>query len=232
MSLSEGDLPPLRPFSLTFVEYERGSLLGFACALLSLTPPLAVAAHCALLASRRDLHTAALLAGVLANVAANGALKAAVRDPRPTSPGLRAPEAGDESGWPSAHAQFCFFLAAYAAAWALSGRWRVRHAAWRALLAAAGLALAAAVAASRVLLGYHTASQVVAGAAIGAALGLGFFGAVELALRPRFAAVAAWPACVWLRVRDCSEVDVMQVEYEAVVAAAAEAAAARRAKGR
>ena len=220
--------PPLRPFSLTHVEYEEGSRLGLACALLSLAPPFAVAVHAALLASRRDQHSAALLAGALLNVAANGALKRAAREPRPPAPLLRHPDGADEFGWPSAHAQFAFFYAAYAALWALSGRWRVRFFAWRALVAAGGVAAAAAVAASRVALGYHTAPQVLAGCGFGAALGAVFFAFVELALRPHFAALAAWAPCRALRVRDCSEVDTLLVEYEAVAEAAERAARGKR----
>jgi len=219
---------PLKPFSLTLVEYEEGSRLGLLCALLSLAPPFAIAAHAALLASRRDLHSAALLAGALLNVAANSALKAAVREPRPPAPLLRHPDGPDEFGWPSAHAQFAFFYAAYAALWALSGRWRVRLFVWRALVAAGGLAAAAAVAASRVALGYHSRAQVLAGCGCGALLGAAFFALVELALRPRFAALAACAPCRALRVRDCSEVDTLLVEYEAVVEAAARAARGKR----
>ena len=213
----------LRPFSLTHVEYEAGSRLGLLCAVLSLAPPFVICAHATLLASRRDLGAAALLAGALLNVAANGALKAAAREPRPPHPALRQPDGGDAFGWPSAHAQFAFFYAAYAALWALSGRWRVRLRVWRALVAAGALVAAAGVAASRVALGYHTQQQVAAGAGIGAALGAVFFAFVELALRPRFAALAAWAPLRALRVRDCSEIDTLLVEYEAVEAAAAAA---------
>jgi dolichyldiphosphatase len=225
-------MAPLRPFSLTHVEYEEGSRLGLACALLSLAPPFCIAVHAALLASRRDLHSAALLGGALLNVAANSALKAAAREPRPPAAQLRQPDGGDEFGWPSAHAQFAFFYAGYAALWALSGRWRVRLPVWRALVAAGGLAAAAAVAASRVALGYHTRAQVEAGAAIGAALGALFFAVVELALRPHFAALAAWAPLRVLRVRDCSEVDTLLVEYEAVQAASTAATAAAAARGK
>ena len=75
----------LVPFTYTHVEYEAGDALGRAAALASLAPIFFVVALATSLAQRRDLGTAALLAGQLANEVLNTALKRALRAPRPTS---------------------------------------------------------------------------------------------------------------------------------------------------
>jgi dolichyldiphosphatase len=211
---------PLTPFDLTYVLYTERDALGKLCALLSLAPPFLLVSLATLLASRRDLGTLALLTGALLSAGAASALKKLFRQPRPTGFGLdHLP--GYEHGMPSSHAVFCFFLAAYAAAWALGGRWKEPSAALRWGAAGGALAGAAAVAGARVYLHYHSPAQVGAGAGVGAAGGLLWHAATEALLRPHFAGVAASAAGRWLRLRDCSEVDVQRVEYEAVVRAAA-----------
>lgn len=201
---------PLKSLSLTHYEYETGDAIGHLAALLSCAPIFLVVAYATLLASRRDLATASLFLGQLLNEALNAALKARFRQPRPAA----APTGDGSSGMPSAHAQFSFFLASYAALWALRA-WRVGLR-WRLLAAAAGAAGAALVAASRVYLHYHTLEQVLAGGAVGAGAGAAWFAVVQGALRPRFAAIAAHPLARWLWVRDCSEVNVLECEYLAV----------------
>jgi len=220
-------MPPLVPFDETLVYYDAGSPLALVAALLSLAPQAAVVAQVTLLASRRDLCQAALLLGNVASVLLNKAAKNALREPRP--PSAIPHSASNEFGMPSNHAQQAFFLASFVAAWALSGRWRVRWLAWRVLAAAGALALAAAVAGARVLLAYHSLDQVLAGGALGLVLGLAHFALVEAVLRPLvFAPIASSAWGRWLRLRDCSDVDVLLVEYEAVAAAAAVASRKRR----
>ena len=212
---------PLVPFDLTYVLYTHHDALGKLCALLSLAPPFALVSLATLLASRRDLGTLALLAGSLLAAAAASALKKLLRQPRPAGHGLDHLE-GYEHGMPSSHAVFCFFLAAHVCAWALGGRWKEPSALWRWALAGGALAGAAAVAGARVYLHYHSPPQVGVGAGVGAAGGLLWHAVTEALLRPRFAGVAGSAAGRWLRLRDCSEVDVQRVEYEATVRAAEE----------
>ena len=71
--------------------------------------------------------------------------------------------------------------------------------------------------ASRVYLGYHTPRQVLAGYVVGLGLGCAWHAVTESLLRPRFAAIAEWPVCRALLIRDCSDVDVVQAEYAAVM---------------
>lgn len=210
---------PLTPLDLTYVQYTQGDKVGKLCALLSCAPPFILVSLATLLLSRRDLATAALATGLLLAAALSSALKPLLRQPRPQGFGLDH-VSGYEHGMPSSHALFCAFAAAHVACWALSGRWREPSLLWRAALAGAALALAAAVAAARVYLHYHTLEQVAVGGALGAALGAAWFAATEVLLRPHYAALAGLPLARWLRVRDCSSVDVLRVEYEATTAAA------------
>jgi dolichyldiphosphatase len=227
--MEEGDgLHPLVPFQITLVYYRPGDTLAFASALLSLAPVVLCLVLGTLVLSRREPLAALLLVGLVGVAGACSALKGLLRDPRPKTPGLWH-GAGDLYGMPSNHAAFAAFAAGFVGAWAASGRWRARGGGGalrrRAAAGAAGAA-AAAVAASRVYLGYHSAAQVLVGAALGAGGGYAWYLFVEARLRPLFAPLAASALGRALGVRDCSDVeDVLAVEYEAVVAAAAAAAA-------
>ena len=216
----------LRAFGYTHVLYAEGDVLGQALALVALTPVFVMVAYAVLLVSRRDLATAALAAGQLANEVVNYALKRAIREPRPTHVHQHL---GTQPKWgmPSDHAQFVGFAAGYLTLWALR-RWRIAPP-WRAGAASALHAGAAAVAVSRVYLGYHTQRQVLAGYTVGLITGCVWFAVVELALRPLFPALAASPLAKWLLVRDCGDVEnVLAVEYEATSRAAAVGAQAAK----
>lgn len=214
--------PALRDFSLTHVEYTAGDPFGFPLALVTLTPVFAMVAYATLLVSRRDLGTAAMVAGQLGNEVLNYALKHALQHPRPDTASGSSPA----YGMPSNHAQFMGFLAGYAAAWA-GVCWRVRPA-WRGAVVACAHACGLAVCFSRWYLGYHTPAQVGVGYAVGCGVGVAWFGVVQAVLRPWvFPGVAATAAARWLLVRDCTHAgDVLALEYEATVGAADEAAAA------
>jgi membrane-associated phospholipid phosphatase len=208
--------PPLTPFVYTSLEFDNSPLQLAACAASTL-PLLLLASLFALLASRRDLHTAALLCGLVLNQLLNHGLKVLIAAPRPQPTVHPAFDAVSPHGWPSDHAQFMGFLLAFACLWA-PRRWRAPprlRAACVGLLAAA----AAAVAASRVALRYHSAGQAAAGLAVGGAAGGAWHGAVEALLRPRFAALAASQWGRWAMVVDCSNVNVMAEEYAALSAA-------------
>jgi membrane-associated phospholipid phosphatase len=204
---------PLQPFVYSFIEYEAGDTLGFVFALSALYPLFVLSALLTLLASRRDLHTASLLAGQVLNEALNHALKRAARAARPAPSAHPAFDAQSPYGWPSDHAQFTAFFAVYALLWA-PRHWGVGPV-WRAL--ACGLCALAAlvVGAGRVYLGYHTALQVASGWGVGAAAAVAWFACVERALRPRFAAVAGWQLARWAWVRDLTATrNVLKAEYE------------------
>ncbi len=205
---------PLRPFVYTFLEYEEGDRLGFLFCLSSLLPVFVLSALLTLLLSRRDLATAALLAGQLLNEVLNHALKALLAVPRPQPSRHAAFDAQSPLAMPSDHAQFAFFAAVSLLLWA-PRHWHT-GAVWRALACGAALLAALAVAAGRVYLGYHSLAQVAAGAGVGAAFAAAWFAVVERALRPRFARVAAWQIARWAWVRDLTHVrNALKLEYEA-----------------
>ena len=64
------DSPDEEPFVYSFIEYPAGSPVGFFMAVVSLFPIFALSAYAVCLLSRRDLHTATLLVGQVANEAA------------------------------------------------------------------------------------------------------------------------------------------------------------------
>jgi dolichyldiphosphatase len=209
------DLHDFKPFTSTFVVYRGGDRLGFLLAGASLAPVFVIVAYATLLASRRDLATAAALAGQLLNEVANAVLKRVLAQERPAH-ALSA--YSPRYGMPSNHAQFMGYLAAYMCLWSLL-RWGVA-ARWRWASAACWVAAAVLVAWSRVYLSYHTPSQVAAGLAIGAAAGLTWRWVVDAFLRPAFPAVQQWWVCRALLVRDCSACpNVLQAEYDATRAA-------------
>ena len=202
----------LKSFSLTHVEYTAGDRIGFLLALVSLTPVFVMCAYTVLIVSRRDLATMSLALGHLLNEAVNYALKHVIRQPRPAHADTRA-DSQPKWGMPSDHAQFVGFAAGYITLWALR-RWRIARS-WRVILSVAVHAGAALVMLSRVYLGYHTLEQVVIGYAVGLCLGAVWHVTVEGLMRPRFAAIARWGVARWLLIRDCSNVNVLSVEYDA-----------------
>lgn len=201
----------LEPFSLTYVVYPVASGAGKLLALVSLTPIFAVVSYVTLLVSRRDCATAWLVLGTLLNEGLNYALKHAVRQPRPNGLHTHSPK----YGWPSNHAQFVAFAAVYLGLWATGGRWAAPPLLRRVVVLGLG-GLASLVCASRVVLLYHSWAQVGAGVGVGALAGWAWYAVGERVARPRYAHIAASPLGRALMLRDCTHVDVMTAEYEAV----------------
>ena len=217
-------------FAPSFCKFLPGDKLGGLSCLLALSPFFVLVSLGTLLLSRREPATLLFAIGLCASTVFNDALKLVFKDPRPCSNELYCSlSEGDVYGMPSGHSQFMFFGAAYTAAWALSGRWRAPLLQRVAATACAALA-AACVALSRLYLHVHTTRQVAVGSALGVALGLLWFALVE-GVRPAFAWLAESALGRALRLRDCSDVDVLTLEYEAVAAAAAAARRAASSRG-
>jgi undecaprenyl-diphosphatase len=123
---------------------------------------------------RRTLRdvSRALAAAVVVQSVLVVTLKAAAGRVRPwIAMGLPEPVGAPHDGsFPSGHAAGAFCVAAFLAvmwpSWLPGPRWRARA------VSVAGLAVAALIALSRVYLGAHFPSDVVAGAALGGAIGL------------------------------------------------------------
>lgn len=170
----------LRPLALSHVEYTDGDVLGMLLAAASLLPIALVVATATLAAFRRELRLISLLSGLLLCEASAQLIKRTLMQPRPPS------ALSDRSpGMPSSHAQLMAFLAAYLTAFLYRDctmQWRLtKHICVAALTAACGT-----VCAARVYLQYHSPDQVVAGLAIGAALGLAWLALTDHLLVPRF----------------------------------------------
>ena len=200
-----------KPFSLTFVTYQPGDHIGQACAILALAPIFIIVSYATLLISRREAHLVFILAGQLLNLVLNAVLKAIINQPRPAGSDHPGP------GMPSDHSQFMAYWACYGVLFLLVHVKRVGRSGWRPALAAGMLALAAAVAASRVYLGYHTLEQVLAGLVVGSAVAVVWFVLYASIVRPRIGGWVSHPVCRYFMVRDCSHLeDIVAFEYEAV----------------
>ena len=202
---------PRKPFSLTYVTYEEGDTVGLLCALLALAPVFIVVAYVTLLARNREAHVLYALAGQLLNWRLNDVLKRYFAAPRPADCELGT------YGFPSDHAQFLGFWACYVCAFLARAVPRAGRKGWREILGLGAAALAAAVAAARVYLGYHTLDQVAAGLGVGACTGGAWYALYEGALRRRLGPFARGNAlCRYLLVRDgAHEADGLRVEYDA-----------------
>ena len=178
----------MKPFSLTYVRYPGGDPLGVAMALASLAPFCVIVATFGAFFARRELWDVGTLLGILANEILAQTLKRVFQQPRPVSCALV--DFCETRGMPSSHAQLAWFAAAVAIL--AYRRRRDAHPAsarvldaFGALLVAAHVPMALAVTASRVYLGYHSAEQVAAGAAVGAAAGAAWHFAALVPRRAR-----------------------------------------------
>ncbi|KAI9340049.1 phosphatidic acid phosphatase type 2/haloperoxidase [Zopfochytrium polystomum] len=210
----------LKPFSFTFVQYDPADLLGKPLAIASLLPQILIVVYLTLALSRRDILVASTALGQLLNEVLNLIVKNTIRQPRPTS------FLGKGYGMPSSHAQFMAFWAVNIALhfWI---RVRPQPRLYKVLITLVVATAAVVVGYSRVHLYYHTASQVVTGIHLGTLCGTLWFLVTERVLLPAVTAsrvVERSALLRWLRVRDTSRVgDLVRVEYEAVVRAAADA---------
>ena len=163
----------MKPFSLTYVRYPGGDPLGVAMALASLAPFCVIVATFGAFFARRELWDVGTLLGILANEILAQTLKRVFQQPRPVSCALV--DFCETRGMPSSHAQLAWFAAAVAI---LAYRRRLdAHPASARVLDAFGALLALRTSRWRSrsprarVLGYHSAEQVAAGAAVGAAAG-------------------------------------------------------------
>jgi dolichyldiphosphatase len=98
----------LKPFTITFVLYQRGDLIGKLLALITLVPIFISVSYAALLVFNRDTRLLLLLFGQIINEIINYSLKRIIKEPRPTE------LLGDGTfGMPSSHSQFVCFWATY-----------------------------------------------------------------------------------------------------------------------
>jgi len=170
------------PFSLTFVTYENGNIVGWCMALVTLTPIFVMVMFATLLVfgvlfGSKDTSsaTAMFAAGQLLNEVFSVLLKEFITAYESLDWLSRRPSGSDKSdcGFPSSHSQSIFFFATYGAIFLFSqSQCSPLFPQLREVLCCALGILAVLVSTSRVYLEYHTTSQVLAGAIIGAAAAL------------------------------------------------------------
>ena len=164
------------------------------------------------------MHEAFLLLGMLVNEAVARALKYIFKHPRPAT--CHMLRLCHSYGMPSSHTAmaFFFFMATALAALSRSGKQSVFLRIWGICEAGATLALATAVALSRVYLGYHSILQVIAGAGLGMAVAA-FWHVLLVLLHPRLCWFCRLPMFTLLAVRDTWNVpDPLEVERQAFLA--------------
>lgn len=161
-----GDFPPLTD------RYPEDDFVGTLMAFASLVPISIIVATLGAFLARRELWDLLTLAGILVNEMVAQTLKRVFEQPRP--PSCAAVDFCHTYGMPSSHAQLAWFAATLSLARLLRCRRANPGARFDPISVACAFAsapLAAAVAASRVRLGYHSIEQVIAGSLAGCLVG-------------------------------------------------------------
>eukprot|EP00850_Spirogloea_muscicola_P022342 SM000289S10408 [mRNA] locus=s289:26730:28027:+ [translate_table: standard] len=208
---------PLKAVDLFHIRYEADDRVGKLLAWASLLPVLiAFAGFPGHVLARRELRTIAFCLGTIASEAANQVLKRTLRMPRPMT--CEALEMCESHGMPSSHAQYMCFFALYMTLLVL------RHNTYddgvsKVLSATLPWPFALLTMISRVYLGYHTLSQVMAGACVGLAGAILWYTAVERVSPTLFPWLETLPLFRYLCVRDSTHIpNIVRFEYEAVLA--------------
>lgn len=199
--------------SLTHIRYRAGDCFGWVMGWFSLLPIfIALGGFTTLALFRRELQTFFFAVGLLICETSNQVIKSIVREPRPITCGLL--EACESYGWPSGHSQFMVFFAIYLTCLAT---FNFKFSADYVRKVTIGLpwALAPLVMYSRVYLGYHSVTQVLAGASLGVVLGSSWFWCVHRYFHPKFQQLEKSKFCRFFRIRDSSHIpDIIGFEYK------------------
>ncbi|XP_022841814.1 lipid phosphate phosphatase gamma, partial [Olea europaea var. sylvestris] len=205
--------PPLKAVTLTHVRYQRGDQLGHFLAWISLVPVfISLGGFVSHFIFRRELQGMFFALGLLISQFINEIIKTSVQQARPETCALL--EMCDSHGWPSSHSQYMFFFAVY---FTLLTYYKIGILARKQLWVVGLLVwpLAIFTMYSRVYLGYHTVAQVIAGAALGAVLGGGWFWVVNYLLRGYFPTIEESAFGRFFYVKDTSHIpNVLKFEYE------------------
>ena len=212
-----GDPMQWKPFSLTYVEYQEGDLIGLVLAASSLVPIFIVVSALTTIFIRRDLHSIAFFVGLTLNYVSNAGLKLYMAEERPRV--ISGRSHFNRYGMPSTHAQFMAYVAAYQCLFVLL---RLSHKGgsllewlWKFTWCAGNVAVALAVIYGRVYLYYHTVEQVVYGAAFGSLCAAAWFALTHWVLSPAlFPYLASTRAGEFLLLRDLTDIPhVVWFEY-------------------
>jgi dolichyldiphosphatase len=191
----------LKHTSLSCAQYHPGDNLGKLLAYISLCPVLLLCFQFSKVYTRRELHEAVLLAGLVLEEGVARALKHLLKHPRPATCSML--NICHSHGMPSSHTSMMFAYFTIYGCITLH-LWRRRGTVSRLLAAAEQIALAAAavgVGCSRIYLGYHSSDQVLAGAVLGSVFGLVWFGVLRV-LTPLYRVLASWRLLQQFGVKD------------------------------
>ncbi|KAK1272001.1 hypothetical protein QJS04_geneDACA022045 [Acorus gramineus] len=207
--------PGLKAVTLTHVRYRRGDNLGHFLAWVSLVPVfISLGGFVSHIAFRREIQTVFFALGLLVSQFLNELVKKSVKQSRPET--CRALETCDSHGWPSSHSQYMFFFALYLTL--LSLRHPRRRRGIASLMSPVFLLSwpsALLTMYSRVYLGYHTVSQVFAGAGLGLVVAAIWFWVVNSLLVDYFPAIEESVIGRWFYIKDSSHIpDVLKFEYD------------------
>ncbi|KAK4749339.1 hypothetical protein SAY87_026788 [Trapa incisa] len=196
---------PLKAVTLTHVRYQRGDWIGHFLAWVSLVPVfISLGGFVTHFIFRRELQGIFFALGLLISQFINELIKTSVQEARPETCALL--EMCDSHGWPSSHCQYMFFFAVYFTLLTWRSRWAAALVSW---------VLAVLTMLSRVYLGYHSISQVFAGAALGIILGAIWFRIVNSGLVTYFPAMEESLFGRMFYVKDTSHIhNVLKFEYD------------------
>ena len=206
-----------KPFSLTFVEYQEGDVIGLALAASSLIPLFIVVSAVTTIFIRRDIHSIAFFVGLALNYVSNACLKFYMAEERPRV--ISGRSHFNRYGMPSTHAQFMAYVVAYQCLFVL---FRLSHKGgsllewlWKVTWCAGNIAVAVTVIYGRVYLYYHTVEQVVYGAAFGSLCAVAWFAVTHWVLSPAlFPYLASTRAAEFFLLRDLTDIPhVVWFEY-------------------
>lgn len=162
--------PSYEALDLHHVRYQKGDVLGYFLAWISILPIYASVMLFSHLVNRREIHSLFIFIGQQLAMFLALLLKNSIKQQRPET--CSSLETCNTYGWPSQHTTLTFFLAAYLT---LSAFKKNNNREQRWTVALSSLSLAFLTMYSRVYLGYHTVSQVIGGAFVGSSVGAVWF---------------------------------------------------------
>jgi dolichyldiphosphatase len=203
----------LRAVTLTHVRYRKGDDLGHALAWASLLPVfIGLGGFVTHFIFRRELQAFFFGLGLIVSEVINQVIKELVQEVRPAT--CEALEMCDSHGWPSSHSQYMCFFAVYATLLSVR-RLQFADELRKVFTALLPWPFALTVMYSRVYLGYHTTSQVIAGGCLGLILGSLWYFFINVIVAPWFPALENTFLCRYLRIKDSSHIpDVIGFEYK------------------
>ncbi|KAJ7547231.1 hypothetical protein O6H91_08G075900 [Diphasiastrum complanatum] len=218
----------MKAVAVAHVKYEEGDGFGHLMAWASLFPLLILAGFVSLIIFRRELQTITFFMGIIISGICSEHIKSEVKQARPLT--CEVLEMCDSHGWPSNHSQFMTFFSIYITYMALF-KWSFSDSFTRGFTIACPWPFAIATMYSRIYLGYHTTSQVVAGFCAGLIMGSLWFLTVNMLIAPLFPSIENTRLARALYIRDSSHIpNVMLFEYNNSIAARKQASQAAESK--